>query len=205
MRNQTAEYAIAHGFDYICFIDDDVLVPFDGIQKLVADDKDIVAGWTIIRGYPFDNMIFKWNEEKNGLSKWNDLPKTEGILEVGALGFSFALIKTEVLKKMPPPYFVTGPYNTEDVYFCIKAQKYIEGVEVFVDLSVKTAHCLGSDYITPDNKTNFIEFYKKNYPETIESTETGERGNDYLKMVKGETAKEIRAEDKLYLGEKVSV
>ena len=184
MRNQTAELAIAHGFDYACFIDDDILIPFDGLQRLVAADKDVIAGWTIIRGYPFDNMIFKWDEKKEGLLKWNDFPEKEGLLEVGAIGFSFALIKTSVLKAMPPPYFVTGPHNTEDIYFCVKAQRYIPDLKIHVDLSVKTAHCLGPDYINPDNKQNFVEFYKVNYPELTEDSSSGERGNSYLMDIK---------------------
>ena len=34
--------------DYLLFIDDDVLVPFDCVDKLIAADADIAAGWTFI-------------------------------------------------------------------------------------------------------------------------------------------------------------
>lgn len=184
MRNQTASLAISHGFDYICFIDDDVLVPVDGLQKLLDADKDIVAGWTIIRGHPFDNMFFKWDEKGTGLNRWNDPPQIEGLLEVGAVGFSFVLIKTELLKKIPQPYFITGPNNTEDIYFCVKAQKYAPETKIYVDLDVKTSHCMGSEFIDPLNKKAYTEYYEKVFPELCEPEQIADRGDAYLEMVK---------------------
>lgn len=184
MRNMTAEAALANDCDYICFIDDDVMVPFDGLQRLINHDVDIVAGWTIIRGYPFDNMIFKWVDD--GLVRWNDLPQKEGLLECGAIGFSFALIKVSVLRQMPAPFFVTGPRNTEDIYFCVKAKKYIPDIKIYVDLDVKTSHCLGTEYIDPLNKGAFRELYEKVYPELYseEKPPLHARGDSYLEMIK---------------------
>ncbi len=197
MRNQTADFAIAHNFDYVCFIDDDVLVPTNGLADLLKHDKDIIAGWTIVKiasfilNYNvFNNMIFKWDEMGTGLLKWDDFKETEGLLQVGAIGCSFALIKTDVFRRIPSPYFVTGPNNTEDIYFCVKCQKYIEGIELFVDLSVKTAHSLGPDYITPDNKKNFLAFYEANYPELVD-TDRGDRGNEYLMKLKEITQEDV--------------
>lgn len=191
MRNQTAELALAHNFDYVCFVDDDVLVPITGLQSLLAADKDIVAGWTIIRGYPFDNMFFKWDEKGTGLNRWNDPPKETGLLEVGAVGFSFVLIKTSVLRQVPPPFFVTGPSNTEDIYFCVKAQKYVKDVSIYVDLDVKTSHCLGSEFIDPLNKASYTEYFKKTFPEMIESPGTKARADGYLNMIKNPTQENI--------------
>lgn len=191
MRNQTASLAIAHGFDYICFIDDDVLVPFDGLQKLIESDKDIVAGWTIIRGHPFDNMFFKWDATKTGLNRWNDPPSDSGLLDCGAVGFSFVLIKTEILKKIPPPFFVTGPNNTEDIYFCVKAQKYIDDVTIAVNLDVKTSHCLGSEFIDPLNRDKYKKYFEDTFPELIELPGTANRGDNYLAMVKEPDSKDL--------------
>lgn len=186
MRNETAKLALAHDFDYVCFIDDDVLVPIDGLTRLINADKDVVAGWTIIRGHPYENMFFKWDGD--GLIKWNDPPQSDGLLEVGAVGFSFVLIKTELIKKIPPPYFVTGPFNTEDIYFCVKAKKYVPDFSIFVDLDVKTAHCLGPEYIDPGNRPAYKEYFEKTYPEQIETQPTSNRADDYLEMVKDATA-----------------
>lgn len=190
MRNQTAELALAHGFDYICFIDDDVLVPVDGLKRLLDADKDIIAGWTLIRGYPFENMFFKWDESMTGLHKWNDPPEDEKLLKVGAVGFSFALIKVDVLKKIPAPFFVTGTNHTEDIYFCVKAQKYLPDVSIYVDRDCVTGHCLGPEYIEPRNKEIYKEYYEKLYPDSVDEPESRTRGDNYLKMIKAQLCPE---------------
>ena len=45
--------------EYLLFLDDDVLVPMDGLQKLMDCNSDIAAGNVCIRGYPFDYMFFE--------------------------------------------------------------------------------------------------------------------------------------------------
>src|ERR1041385_1165531 len=47
MRNMTAKIALEHNADYILFIDDDVLIPLNTVDMLLASDADIAAGWTL--------------------------------------------------------------------------------------------------------------------------------------------------------------
>lgn len=193
MRNQTAMLALENDFDYILFLDDDVLVPVDGLAKLMKADCDIAAGHTIIRGYPYQNMFFKWlDEEHENMANDNDpVINDKGLIDCAAVGFSFVLIKTSLLRKVPPPYFVTGVKNTEDVYFCIKAQKYAPETTIVVDPSVKTAHILGSEVIEPDNRESYKRFFEESYPQWVtppkhpdEDNIVGDRGPGYAKMVK---------------------
>src|SRR5262245_19708245 len=58
MRNFAAKAVLELNFDYLCFIDDDVLLPWGAIEKLLEADKDIIAGVTLIRGFPYHPMIF---------------------------------------------------------------------------------------------------------------------------------------------------
>ena len=60
--------ALENEVDYVVFIDDDVLLPtdIDSLGRLKSANKHIIAGWTVIRGYPYNNMFFKSNE-KGGL------------------------------------------------------------------------------------------------------------------------------------------
>jgi hypothetical protein len=150
-RNQACKTALEYEFDYVLMIDDDVMIPFNAYGTLIAADKDIVAGWTIIRGYPYNNMHFI-SDGKDGLIHYNDHEQTEGVLDCDAVGCSLTLIKCSLLKKIPPPYFVTGTTNTEDIYFCVKARKYVPECSIAVDLSVKTAHILTDQIVTPGNK-----------------------------------------------------
>src|ERR1019366_8819973 len=77
MRNLAAETALDIEASHLLFIDDDVLLPqpFDFLDKLLALDVDIAAADVLIRGYPFQHMIFKWNKEKTGLTVLGKIPR----------------------------------------------------------------------------------------------------------------------------------
>ena len=178
MRNMTAKLALSSECDYIIFIDDDVCVPIDFLTRMlkaVKDGADIVAGWTIIRGYPYQNMFFRaagpgaltYYEDKDFPE---DLANNDGILPVAAVGFSCVLIKCELLKKVEPPYFVTGPYNTEDVYFCLKATEAYPECKIVVDTNIKTSHNLGSEYIDPLNKLLYKKYVEELSPEILKQS-----------------------------------
>ena len=191
MRNAAAKMAVENGFDYLMFIDDDVVVPLDLFDKLHAAEKDIVAGWTIIRGWPFENMFFKFDDQKRNLTPMKDVERNSGILDVDAVGFSTALIKMDLLKKIPPPWFVTGPNNTEDIYFCLKARQYVPNCTIAVDTSIETAHLLGPEFIAPWNREDYKIYQIAQDPEIGKPEmnkyldESGDRGAKYLEMVQG--------------------
>lgn len=168
-RNQAAIYAKQTECDYLMFIDDDVMIPRDTLVKLLAADKDIVAGLVIIRGYPFNVMAFKWNGEKS-LGYYNDLPKEPDgsltkLIECDAVGFSCCLIKIDVLKAIEPPYFLTMKYQTEDVYFCLKVSELEPKPSIYMDTTVKCGHFLNAETIEYDTRQKFKDFYSFAYEE----------------------------------------
>lgn len=191
MRNLAAKMALEQECDYLMFVDDDVIVSPKAFQMLKKHDVDVVAGWTIIRGYPFNNMFFRYTdqEQKLNLTHWNNPPQENGLLEVDAVGFSCCLIKVDVLRKLTKPFFVTGPYNTEDIYFCVKAAREI-GTQFYVDLDCKTGHKLNSFFVDPDNKKYFKILEESLDPE-VGTDKTGDRGIDYLKGI-GENIPEVK-------------
>lgn len=196
MRNEAAKAALGNEMDYLMFIDDDVLIPHDALAKLLVAQKNIIAGWTIIRGYPFQNMFFKWiDDAKTQLSHYphDEIDKLDlnlnPLLPVAAVGFSCVLINCDFLRKINPPYFVTGPRNTEDVYFCLKAQQQFPNTSIFVHLDVKTAHLLGSEAVDPLNRQFHKTYYESVYPDYCNSKEdqsASDRGDAYLEMVKNQ-------------------
>lgn len=155
MRNMTAKVALENDCDYIFFIDDDILVPFDALDKLLACEAEIAAGWTCIRGYPYKNMFFRYTDvAKTNLVPFEDIEVgVKEPFDVDAVGFSCCLIKVDLLRKMQPPYFVTGPYNTEDIYFCIEAKKQFPDIKIVVDPKVITSHLVRQLFVDPINKT----------------------------------------------------
>ncbi len=165
MRNEAAKIAMESESDYLMFVDDDVLLDVTNIEpfmRLKSHGKDIVAGVTHIRGYPYHPMIFNFTlEEYKGNSYVDDYKEKAdqetGLLKCDAIGFSCCLIKVELLRKMVPPFFVTSPNQTEDVFFCKRAVEQVPNTEIYVDTKVITGHLLGNDIVDPNN----VEMWRK--------------------------------------------
>lgn len=181
MRNESARVALANECDYLLFIDDDVLVPPNCLRQLIDADKDIVAGVTHVRGYPYNPMIFKDIPGGNltFYTDYKDHVDVNGLVKCSAVGFSLCLVKCSLIKKLIPPYFVTGTHNTEDIYFCIKAQEELgkDNVSIAAHAGVKTGHILGLDVVTPDNIQLLREYDEKENPSLVKPTD---RGIDYF-------------------------
>lgn len=163
MRNAAAVTAIQQECDGLLFLDDDVLVPINGLKKLLVADADVAAGNVIIRGYPFENMWFKYTDaEKKDMRPMPDanLPETPGLIDVDAVGFSFCLIKVDALRKLPAPFFVTGLTNTEDIYFCLKLKDAFPEAIIKVDTSLGCAHILWNETISSANKLEYKKYYE---------------------------------------------
>src|SRR5678816_2461598 len=131
MRNFCAKAAIEGQFDYLWFIDDDVFVQPDALGHLLALKADIAAGITLIRGYPYEPMLFSFKEgRKRGpiLSEYLSLVQEDGSIRraqgLDAVGFSCCLIRTSLLERVEAPWFLTGPNFTEDVFFCGRAKHF---------------------------------------------------------------------------------
>lgn len=172
MRNEAARYALQTESDYLMFIDDDVLVPPNCLKRLIEINKDIVMGLTMIRGYPFRPMFFK---DVTQLGKalaldfyenYRDDIDSDGLVNCYAIGFSCVLIKTEILKKVTQPYFVTSSGSifgghTEDVYFCCKCKAELEDISIVVDTKTECGHLLDPIALTASNAEICKRFYKE--------------------------------------------
>lgn len=193
MRNMAASAAIQADAKYLIFIDDDVLVPFDFLSKLLRDveqeENDVVCGNVQIRGYPFDYMIFRWDEDRTGLFSLKELPKDEGsLIPVDAVGFSCVIIKVELLRKLSKPYFITTHNMTEDITFCLKAAEEFPETKFACDTSIVCGHILWSEMISEENRATYTEYFEKLYPQVlIKEDECSDRGMNYLESLKGAT------------------
>lgn len=172
MRNLCARTALEYNADYILFLDDDVLVPFDNLRYLLEANADIVAGDVLIRGYPFNHMAFRYPliadrfdlEGKNlkAIEKWRP-EEIGGSVDVDAVGFSLCLIKTSLLKKVPEPWFLTGPRNTEDIYFCVKAKLYDSRTTIKLCTNVICAHILWAETISSENRAEYCKYMERQF------------------------------------------
>lgn len=198
MRNMAAEVAIQANAKYLIFLDDDVLVPHDfltNFEALVAAGNGICCGNVQIRGYPFDYMMFQWDRKKTGLITLKKLPTDNSVVQLDAIGFSLALITVDLLRKVSKPYFITTHNMTEDVSFCLKVRDEFPETKMACDPKVVCGHILWNEVISDFNRKNYTKYYEQQYPlETAgqrnkDKKPNGDRGNEYLAMVKQTTIK----------------
>lgn len=137
-REQMAQMAIDTGCTHLLFIDSDMAFERDAVNHLLARDKDIIGAHYNHRRFPLQTTVLEFEENRNKRETLPALHKVEG------MGTGFLLIKTEVFKKMPHPWFFweideKGMTTMgEDFWFCKKARE--AGFDVWVDLLVPIKH-----------------------------------------------------------------
>lgn len=157
-RNSLVSQAINGGYEYLLFIDSDMIFNQDTLDKLLAMDKDIATGvYYARRGdhapvcYPklYPKSIFR----KQEAVKFTVLPKAK-IFKVEGCGMGFCLIKTSALRKIVKRY--PNPFEpiknlSEDLAFCYKARKC--GFDIWARSDVLLKH-IGSIEIDKDSWKN---------------------------------------------------
>ena len=143
-REMLAVYAIDHGFDYVLWLDDDMIFQPDLLEKLIEDDVDMAAGLFVQRRYPYEPAIWKsivcGDAEDRSNERYLDYPENE-LFEIDACGMAAVLVKTEVIKKVYETYYRTfepiSGYG-EDISFCIRAKNC--GFKLWCDSRIKVGH-----------------------------------------------------------------
>lgn len=144
-RNVCCQKLLENNFEYLLFLDDDVLPPADAYMKLAAHKADIVSGLYIRRSEPISPVMMR--VQPDGVPVWvTNFPIGETI-EVDYVGAGCLLIHRNVIEKMAKPWFDWCVDRddlpmlaklSEDYYFCRKAKEL--GYKIKVDTSVQCEH-----------------------------------------------------------------
>lgn len=161
-REFLADQALKYECDYLFMVDDDMLCPFDAFFKLLAHDRDMVSALAFMRNAPHYPVIYSLKEgwDSTAQSRYYmrnyvlNYPRNS-LVQCDATGFGAVLIKTELFRKIPKPWFMSSDAIGEDILFCCKALE--NGFKIFCDTSVKTGHlsdsiCVTEDYFDKHNK-----------------------------------------------------
>lgn len=185
MRNMAAKYALINECEYLMFVDDDIMIPDNAFNLLLPamENYDILAGHTVVRGYPFNNMAFDFtNEAKTHLGFMNKFePLEDGTVPCQAIGFSLVLIKCSLLKKVKTPYFLTGSHTTEDVYFCLQAKHDFPDVRIGFHTKVPTGHLGHRPIYEWKNRDFYHKLVEGLDPELVKLSQSDDHGEEYLK------------------------
>lgn len=129
-RNTLVRAAIDGGYSHLLFIDSDMRFPPDTLERLLARDKDIIA-------VPYNKRQLPLTPTYKPVSQ-----EASDLYECVHMGTGMMLIKTEVLKKLPQPWFALIDIGT-DRHFCRLAKQ--NGYKVWADPTIKINHI--GDYL----------------------------------------------------------
>lgn len=149
-RNVGCKKVLENGFEWLFFLDDDIIAPPDTIPRLMAHKQPIVSGLYYRRNSPIVPVMLRKKPEG---TTWVTEFKVPDLIEVDYVGAGCLLIHNSVLRKLPPinqtnHYFdwrvdrVDLPEKeriSEDFAFNDHAQKH--GYKILVDTSIGCKHC----------------------------------------------------------------
>ena len=141
-RNLIVEHALEIGYDYILWVDSDMILPKNTLLRLLSHNKDIVSGvysYKVING---ENAVVKryskTDEDTYEDVSLKEIRETKELMLVDGIGFGCVLTKVNIFNKIEQPWFRYDKDLGEDIFFCRKAQE--TGIEIFVDPTVKAGH-----------------------------------------------------------------
>ncbi len=128
---------------HLLFVDSDMVLPANALEKLLGDGKGIVSGIYFKKESPYYPIICR--KVGNGYDPIEDY--TEGLIEVDGCGAGCLLISREAAEKIGtvlseengfPAFFSFAHGISEDFWFCEKAKE--AGLRIFCDTTVKCGH-----------------------------------------------------------------
>lgn len=147
-RNTGCLKLLELGWEWLYFLDDDIIAPPDTIIRLINHNKPIISGLYYRRYNPLAPVMLK--DSPNGPQWITEYPT--GLVEVDFVGSGCLLIHRDVLKALPPlsnrcHWFdwrcdrtdLTHLERTsEDFTFCKHARNH--GFKIIVDTSIQCQH-----------------------------------------------------------------
>ncbi|MEM3154080.1 MAG: hypothetical protein QW165_00750 [Candidatus Woesearchaeota archaeon] len=157
-RNYIRDYALKNNYDFLLFLDSDVLVHPRALEALLATKFDVVAG-VYLNVFQLDGkpviapVLFK--DLGNGqcqLYTYDGAAKQQ-VLEIGAAGLGCTLISRKVLEEVSFRTFNNSATGGEDMAFFVDARA--KGFKTVANTFVK---CLHRPYPASDPRAKLFEW-----------------------------------------------
>jgi hypothetical protein len=140
-------------YDYLLWIDSDIIFTYDNFIQLLKRDLPIVAGMYMTTDGITYPVVTKWDTEFFKSHGYFQFMRDEDIVgkkepfEVVYTGFGFLLVKYGVFESLEYPWFRPltqnisdniSDFSSEDVSFCQLIRE--KGFKIFVDPTVIVGH-----------------------------------------------------------------
>jgi hypothetical protein len=124
--------------DYVLFIEDDTFMPKDSLVKLLNTlqerNLDVIGAHYPKREKSLQSTAIMLDEKGNR----RGMPNDGQIHEAYTIPFGFTLLKTDIFRNIPEPWFVTTDNLTQDSFFSQKARE--AGYKLWIDTSIHGKH-----------------------------------------------------------------
>lgn len=148
-RNVGCQKLLEFGWEWLFFLDDDVIAPSDAIEKLVSRNAPIISGLYYRRSPPIAPVMLRENKNER---TWISEFKVPDLMPVDYVGAGCLLIHRDVLKNLPPLSSKCHWFEwrvdradlpvtermSEDFAFCKHARNH--GYKIIMDTSVQCRH-----------------------------------------------------------------
>lgn len=166
IKNKIIEYFLNNGYDYLFFVDSDVIVHPATLNNLISQNKDFCASifWTHFKDLPTYTPN-AWYSKKIGFDL-NDLLlfKQKGTYPVDFTGACTLLSKNILSDGVSFEKIPNVSYLGEDKHFCIRAA--VMGYQPYVNTEYPAFHIYNGNYLNTAKavlKNNFNNNYLKNW------------------------------------------
>lgn len=153
-RNEIAQHALDSGAEWLWFVDDDTAPPFFAPRKLIQDLKEadpdvMVAAGIYVSKQEYPEPLVYLDEGSGPHWRW----KIGDVFECGLIGTGCMMIRVELFKHLPKPWFrtvdvvpdglvdgelVMGASYSDDLYFCKKVKE--AGFRILADGGIVCVH-----------------------------------------------------------------
>lgn len=139
-------------YDYLFWIDSDIIFTSEQFAKLLSAEKDIISGiYMMSNGREFAT-VKHWDEShftQHGRFEFltqETIPQDGRLMEVSYTGMGFMMVKHGVFERLEYPWFRpvfknignAVDFTMEDVAFCLAARE--AGFQIHVDPTVRVGH-----------------------------------------------------------------
>jgi len=156
-REEIAQTAINENYDYLFFVDSDMIFKSDVLERLYDRNKGIIGAIYSIRGgKEHGPCIYNYSKKQDTYVIFKHWPLNDGVIKVDGIGTGLLLIKISELKKIPAPRFAYLECETpdsggnrrrlgEDLSFCHRCMD--NNIKIYADTTIWTGH-LGEHVFT---------------------------------------------------------
>lgn len=148
-RNTIVRRALKDGFEWVFFLDDDMVFDANHLERLLSHNRQVVASLYLNRMPPHGVMAF--NESRyvpatyygvEGIWMWKAVSlegaPPSGLADIVAAGTGGMLIGHKVFEKIKYDTWFDHFQSTDDLAFC---QRVVEaGFPIFLDLGARMGH-----------------------------------------------------------------